>query len=160
MAAKRKKSISTPFQTLDEIFRYELAKRSSNDGLALSALSGDRKAIQDFTALAVVCVESASALPEIREWLAHILDQIASGTEPNEAFGWTQGKAGRPSARTNFRDLMKQWVIGQHVAGLMATEKPITENKAIETVASARNASKSTVRHCWLRWQGLEETPR
>jgi hypothetical protein len=146
------------FQTLDEVFQYELAKRSTNAGIAHAARAGDREYLKKFAGLAVVCIESATALPEIRDVLICMLCGISSGEEPNKEFGWSRKRRGNPSARTEFDKLFSMWLIGGHVAGLIA-EDP-NESRAFGIVSKARHASKEKVRDCWLRWQGKMETPR
>lgn len=86
-------------RSLDDVFQYELRKRSSPEGIALAALGGDRKAIKDFAGLAMVAIDSPNAefRAGVLPWLIDVLSQIHSGAEPNEAFGWKRKRAGAPS---------------------------------------------------------------
>jgi hypothetical protein len=158
MVSKHRK-LEPPHQTLDEVFRYEFQKRSTNEGIASAALQGDRTSLRSFAGLAAVAAESATVHADVGQRLADAMWEVAAGAEPNDAFGWTRKRRGSPGARSDIAKLTREWVIGQHVAGLLATTS-ISEDAALAEVADKRHASKSLVRHCWLRWQGLEKTPR
>lgn len=140
--------------TLDEVFRYELAKRSTNDGIAIAALGGDREAIAAFAGLAVVSAESATVYPEVRDWLVGVLAKIHAGLDPNEAFGWKKKRAGAPGLRESFDRLSRAWLIAQHVAGLRANKPGASFEEIFAEVAVARSVSAATVRDYWGMWTG------
>lgn len=110
---------------LAERYAYELAKRSSWQGIGDAALAGDREAIKDLAAMGAtfmhnlardgtVTVNSETAAAA--EWLAYIMGMIQGGDEPNAAFGYKQA-ANRPA---EFATLRKQVMIGRHFAMLRA----------------------------------------
>lgn len=148
--------------TLDDVFQYELAKRSTGDGIAQAALAGDREVLKDLAAMSIACVEQAQPhltkdLCDVAEWLMYALGNIERGDEPNKAFGWTHGGKGkRPMRRTDFEQLSKRWRIGRHVAALLATNPDMTESAAKSNVASIHNVSEETVRDCLAEWRGTK----
>lgn len=136
---------------LDEIFEYESNKRSTASGIALAALGGDRKSIADFAGLAMVAVESSRSEvhADVLPWLLDILCQIHSGVEPNEAFGWKRKRSGTPSLSQDMEGLRKQWMVGQHMQGLVG--EGCSARQAAKIVAKARKVSESEADRCYRR---------
>lgn len=137
---------------LQQEYEYQKQKRSGFklDQLPSAATGGDREAISKCAAEALVMVEGITADPELtdlRLWLIDVLLQIQNGTEPNEAFGWTQpGKDHRPR---NFTTIQKQWLIGQHMAGLLQNRPELSPHEAGEIVGHARGISADTAVDYW-----------
>ncbi len=148
--------------TLDEAFQYEQNKRSSLGGIAQAALAGDRSALADFAGLAQVFVERATALAsrqdwvELSEWLVYALSRIASGEEPNAAFGWSKKGKGRPPGRQNMDEMRKHWVIGQHIAGMLQIDPTLSPAAAQRIAAEKHHVSPGTALNCWKLWQGIK----
>jgi|GEM_PF-4443302 len=151
-------------RTLDEVFRYELEKRSTPEGIVLAALHGDRNALRGFADLACVAVENPHSenLREVREWLCFVLIDIKNGKEPNVAFGWKR-RRGKPTLTQKFADfkkdgklsaasqsLFKQWLVGQQMAGLVHAGK--TQRAAAAIVARARHVSAQEALRCYRRF--------
>lgn len=141
-------------RTLDEVFRYELEKRSSHEGIALAALGGDRDTIRDFAALGVAALESVppDRLGLIREWLAFVLSRIEAGVEPNEAFGWKRRRSGALSPSQDFQGQFNQWLIGSHMLGLIEAGK--SQRAAAKIVADDRRVSPEEAIRCYRRMMG------
>lgn len=160
--AKKSRSGSVPIErTLDDVYRYESKKRSSLAGIAMAALDGDRSALKGFAEAAMVFIETAvdarkpdDQMTELAEWLIYVLSEIARGTEPNEAFGWSKKGKGRPSVRQDLDELRKRWVIGQHIAGLLANDPNRSEVGAQRVAADAHHVSVESARNYWEQWQG------
>jgi len=157
----KKATQQSDWPTLDESFRYALEKRRSVGGIAQAALGGDRDALKSFAGSAVVFVERAaatdsqSAFVELAEWLAYALSRIQAGDEPNEAFGWARRGKGRPAAtQKDFPALMKRWVVGQHIAGLLANDLKLTDAEAYRVAAKEHHVSEEAARDIWSQWQG------
>ena len=147
-------------QTLAEVYSYESKKRSTLGGIAMAALGGDRSALKDFAAGAVVFAENAARrepeeqMVELAEWLIYALSRIQSGDEPNDAFGWSKKRQGRPSGRHDMDELRKRFVIGGHIAGMLANAPDMSEAEAQRLVAEDRHVSIETARNYWEQWQG------
>ncbi|MFT3792131.1 MAG: hypothetical protein QM741_13890 [Rudaea sp.] len=124
-----------------------MKKRGANDGIAQAALGGDRNCIKALADMGVSVVESAQAFPDIHLYLEHVLSLIAEGQEPNVAFGWNRVRKGAPAAGQDFAGLTKQWLIGQHMAGLVAEGK--SQRNAARTVATARHVSVEEAIRCY-----------
>lgn len=135
-------------RSLDEIYQYELKKRSSAEGIALSAIGGDHEALQNFARLAIAEIEAGGVEEQdgVLAWLVYVLARVAKGVEPNKAFGWARKRAGRVDAWQNFAGLHKQWLIGQHMAGLVAEGE--SQRKAARIVAAERNVSPEAAVSC------------
>lgn len=161
MAKPKQPEASRPLeQTLDEVFRYESKKRSTLGGIASAAIGGDREDLKRFAGAAVAFVERAAArepnedIADLADWLAFALSRIQGGAEPNDAFGWSMSGKGRPSARKNMSELRKRWMIGQHIAGLLAGDPSLSEAEAHRRVAEHHHVSAETARGYWEQWQG------
>lgn len=156
---RRRKNESVP---LDDEYRYQLKKRSSWDfttGLPSVAASGDRKAIKKCAGMAAVLVERLAPPGEligVKEWLLSCLWEIETGRSPDEAFGWKRGSGGRPR---EFEILFRQWLIGQHMDGLVKPNGPHTIDAAAEIVADARDCSTDTAKECLRAFRGMGQTP-
>ena len=148
-------------QTLEQVYEYERAKRSTLGGIANAAMGGDRAALKRFAGSAVAFVDDAARrepngqIAELAEWLAYALSRIQSGEEPNAAFGWSKPAKGRPSARNNMDELRKRYMIGNHMAGLLANAPDMSEAEAQRLVKSDHDeVSIESVRNYWEQWQG------
>lgn len=139
-------------RSLDEIFRYELNKRSSAEGIARAALGGDRQAIRNFAGLSIVAIEDndSDLGRSILPWLLFVLGQIQSGIEPNVAFRWARRRKGAPSPSQDMKGLTKRWMIGQHMTGLI--EAGASQRGAAKVVASDRNVSEQEAIRCHREW--------
>lgn len=138
--------------TLDDLLRYEASKLANPARFAEGARRGDREILAKFAGLAAVCVETATALSEVWDALVDMLAQIQHGAEPNDAFGWNKQRGGNPGARGSLQKLQSQWIIGQHMAGLVANGSTI-ENAAAQ-VSADRHVSARTAIRCLDKWNG------
>jgi hypothetical protein len=130
-------------------------------GIAEAALGGDRDALQRFAGAAVVLVERAQQeadegdQAELAEWLIFALSRMQAGEEPNHAFGWVRPGRGRPTAsKQDFSELRKRWLVGQHIAGLLAGNGSLSLAEACRRVAEDRHISEETARDIWKQWLG------
>ncbi len=118
--ARRSKSAS-----LAQRYAYRSKKRSTIEGIALEALSGEKDCIRNLAAFGALVLEDAwkrgGNLADAAWWLSGILHTIASGKSPNEAFGYEQpGK--KDSNRWKLEDFTKlerHWFLGSNVASLV-----------------------------------------
>lgn len=140
-------------RSLDEIFQYESAKRAGAEGIALAALGGDRAAIKNFAGLSLVALgsENDDFRQTVLPWLEFVLGQIQGGKEPNEAFGWARKRRGAPSPSQDMAGLTKQWLIGQHMHGLIAATG-CSVRSAAAAVSEARNVSAPEAERCYRKW--------
>lgn len=136
-------------RSINEVFQYESKKRSTVEGISLAALGGDRNALKSFAGLAREAIElpGSEELKPAGDWLGFVLSQIESGVEPNVAFGWARKRRGAPSPAQDFEGLMKQWLVGQHMAGLVSSG--VTQRAAALQVSVARSVSESEAIRCY-----------
>jgi len=134
---------------LRQRFSYELQKRGSNAGIAQVALSGDREALKNLAAIAICIIEDSPGDREAGEWLCFAFSKIASGIEPNVAFGWTRQK-GAPKPSQDFQRLLKNWLIGQHMAGLQSSGT--SQREAAKIVGQERHVSPEEAIRCYREW--------
>ena len=140
---------------LDQEYRYQLSKRSGWDfaaGLPSAALSGDREALKKCAGMAAVLVEDMATRDDligVKEWLLSCLWQIETGSSPDEAFRWKRRGKGR---KREFETIFKQWIIGQHMHGLVAelVESGLEREAAIEKAAGIV-ATQRAVKHYTAR---------
>lgn len=116
----------------DELRGY-LARTANPKGLAQLARAGDRDAISDLavqlaTSLSTAAVEASPCL----EWLLQSLDQIAHGSSPDLAFGWTTGRGRRRSAK----DLVQAWAVPARLRVMMEANPGMTRTLAIRLVGA------------------------
>lgn len=150
---------------LDDEYRYQLAKRSSWDwqtGLPSAAMSGDREALRKCASMAAVLLENLETRPDLAgvvAWLQCGLWGIERGESPDEAFGWRRSGRGR---RREFATVFKQWLIGQHMNGLVAElvesglEREAAIEEAAQIVATQRAIQPYTARDYFEKFREAE----
>lgn len=150
---------------LDQEYRYQLRKRSGWDfatGLPSAALSGDREATKKCAGMAAVLVEDMPMRDDligVKEWLLWCLWQIEAGSSPDEAFRWKRRGKGR---KREFETIFKQWIIGQHMHGLVSelVESGVEREEAIEKaagiVATQRAVQPYTARDYFEKFQDAD----
>lgn len=147
--SKRKKVKYDGPAPLDDEYRYQASKRSSWDwqtGLPSAAMGGDRDAIKKCASMAAVLLEKMETQPDLAGvvfWLQGCLWGIERGETPDEAFGWKRHGRGR---KREFETIFKQWLIGQHMHGLVEelVESGIEREAAIEQAAEIVAAQRAT----------------
>lgn len=140
-------------RTLDEIYQYELKKRSSGEGIAMAAIGGDREEIKRFARLAIAAIEAKGVEQQgdVLAWLVYALSKVGAGVEPNAAFGWARKRRGAPSPSQDMAGLQKQWLIGQHMAGLCPQVESV--RAAARVVAKQRNVSVEEAERCHRKFK-------
>lgn len=137
---------------LQDEYEYQKRKRSGFnwDQYPSAAMAGDRDAISKCAGQALVMIERAAIdteLTDLRSWLIDVLLQIESGTEPNIAFGWKQ--QGKDHRRRDYRTIRREWLIGQHMDGLLANRPELSPHEAGEIVGRDRGVSADTAVDYW-----------
>lgn len=103
--------------TLGERFAYRSKRRTTQQGLALDALGGDREAITALAKYGQLLMHDVSNAggnnADAAFWLASILGEIARGVEPDVAFGYRQPRTARQLE--DFGTLSKKWHLANAV---------------------------------------------
>ncbi|MEN1925165.1 hypothetical protein [Luteimonas qiangzhengi] len=98
MSRSKSKKGKPELPSLERRYDYRSKRRDTPEGSALEALDGDKQMIARLGLFGALIMRDASEnggnLERYAWWLAAILDDIAIGKSPNEAFGW-EGRAGR-----------------------------------------------------------------
>lgn len=97
MPTKSQKQAKDKLPSLEHRYHYRFKRRSTPEGIALEALGGDRDLIAKLADVGACIMrdywtQHDDGHASYAWWLASILSEIASGEEPNKAFGWPQGK--------------------------------------------------------------------
>lgn len=124
---------------LEERYHYRSKKRSTVEGLALEALSGDRTCVAHLAAYGQVLMEHSwkenGALADAAWWLASIMGDIARGVSPNQAFGYEQGPGARDRWKPEeFEKLRKHWFLAKAVSNLAQRLTGMTYSDAVTEV--------------------------
>ena len=99
MPTKDQKAKKAKLPSLEHRYEYRMKRLSTPEGIALEALAGDKRMIATLADVGACIMHDHWASrgdgnSNYAFWLARILEDIARGVEPNEAFGWSN-KQGR-----------------------------------------------------------------
>lgn len=143
MPTKSQKQAKDKLPSLEHRYHYRFKRRSTPEGIALEALGGDRELIAKL-ADAGACImrdywtQRDDGHAAYAYWLASILSEIASGEEPNKAFGWnTEKEQWKLHNGESWDRVRKAYEIGRTIETFAATVTGMSYADAIEHAADA-----------------------